>query len=91
MHGWKNAYCKGLLIQSSRKRGPLEIKELPRKCRGRPLLLGEEQVKSFIKIAREKEAIVNILTIIATARGVVISHNANLLIENSGYIEITKS
>jgi len=27
----------------------------------------------------------------ATARGVVISHNANLLLENGGYIEITKS
>ena len=27
----------------------------------------------------------------ATARGVVISHDANLLSENGGYIEITKS
>ena len=35
--------------------------------------------------------IVNTHTIIATARGVVISHNSNLLFENSGYIEITQS
>lgn len=62
VHGWKNAYCKELLIQSSRKRGPVEIEELPQKRQGRPLLLGEEmedEVKSFIKVAREKGAIVN--------------------------------
>ena len=94
MRGWKNAYCKEVLIQSSRKRGPVEIEELPQKRRGRPLLLGEEmeaEVKSFIKVAREKGTIVNSHTVIATARGVVISHDANLLLENGGYIEITKS
>ena len=30
-------------------------------------------------------------TVMATARGVVISHDANLLLENGGYIKITKS
>ena len=94
MHEWKNAYCKEVLIQSSRKRGPVEIEELPQKHRGRPLLLGEgmeAEVKSFIKVAREKGTIVNSHTVMATARGVVISHDANLLLENGGYIEITKS
>ena len=42
IHGWKNAYCKKLLSQSSQKCGPVEISELPQKHRGRPLLLGEE-------------------------------------------------
>ena len=94
MRGWKNAYFKEVLIQSSRKRGPVEIEELPQKRRGRPLLLGEEmeaKVKSFIQVIREKGTIVNSHTVIATARGVVISHDANLLLENGGYIEITKS
>ena len=94
MHGWKNAYCNEVLIQSSRKRGPVEIEELPQKRRGRPLLLGEEmeaEVKSFIKVAREKGTIVNSHTVIATARGVIISHDANLLLKNGGYIKITKS
>ena len=92
--GWKNAYCKELLLQSSRKCKPVEIEELPQKRRGRPLLLGEQledEVKSFIKVASEKGTIVNTHTVIATARGVVISHDANLLFENGGYIEITKS
>ena len=30
-------------------------------------------------------------SVITTARGVVISHDANLLSENGGYIEITKN
>ena len=38
----ENAYCKELLSHSSRKRGPVEISELPQKRRGRPLLLGDE-------------------------------------------------
>ena len=86
-----NTYCKELLLQSSRKHEPVEI-ELPQKRRGRSLLLGEEledEVKSFIKVACEKGTIVNTHTIVATARGVVISHDANLLFENGGYIEIT--
>ena len=31
VRGWKNAYCKELLLQSSRKREPVEIEELPQK------------------------------------------------------------
>ena len=94
VRGWKNAYCKELLLQSSRKHEPVEIEELPQKRRGRPLLLGEEledEVKFFIKVSREKGTIVNMHIVIATARGVVISHDANLLFENGGYTEITKS
>ena len=62
--GWKNAYCKELLSQSGRKRGPVEIYELPHKHRGRPLLLGEEledEVKVFIKSARESGSALLIL------------------------------
>ena len=89
----ENAYFKELLSQSNRKRGPVEISELPQKRRGRPLLLGdelEEQVKLFIKVARERGTVVNTETVMGTARGVVISHDANLLLENGGYINITK-
>jgi len=62
VRGWKNAYCKELLMQSSRKCGPdpVEIKELPQKHQGRPLLLGEEleeEVKSFIKVAHKYEVL----------------------------------
>ena len=91
--GWKNAYCKELLSQSSRKCGPVEISELLHKRHGRPLLLGEEledEVKVFIKCARESGSVMNTETVMGTARGVVISHDANLLVENGGYTNITK-
>ena len=74
VRGWKNAYCKELLSQSSRKRGPVEIVELPQKRRGRPLLLGDE-LEQEVKMVPFS---VNTETVMGTARGVVISHDANL-------------
>ena len=38
----ENVYCKELLSHSSRRRGPVEISELPQKCCGRPLLLRDK-------------------------------------------------
>ena len=89
IRGWKNAYCKELLSQSSQKRGPAEIYELPHKYRGRSLLLGEEledEVKVFIKSASESGSVVNTETVMGTARGVVINHDVNLLVENDTLI-----
>ena len=71
----------------------MEISELPQKRHGRPLLLEEEledEVKVFIKSKRESGSVVNTKTVMGTARGVVISHDANLLVNNGGYINITK-
>ena len=39
----ENAYCKEMLSHSSRRRGPVEISELPQKHRGRSLLLGRQK------------------------------------------------
>jgi len=56
VHGWKNLYLREVDIQSqNRKRtdSPVQIKELPSKRQGRPLLLGEkweDEVKSFVKV-----------------------------------------
>ena len=51
----------------------------------------EAEVKSFIKVTHKKGIIENSHTIMATATGVVVNHDANLLFKNSGYVEITKS
>ena len=70
----------------------MEITELPQKRRGRPLLLGEEleeEVKFFIKASCAGGTVVNIEIVMGTATGVVISHDANLLAENGGHINIT--
>lgn len=97
VRGWKNQYLKEFCIRSrDRKRGasPVQIEVLPSKRRGRPLLLGEmweDEVKSFVKLQRDKGTVVNTQTVMATAVGVVVSHDANLLAENGGHIDITKS
>ena len=92
--GWRDAYCRELATQSRKRSGsPISVVELPVKRRGRPLLLGEEmerEVQSFIKSSRELGIAVSTAVVMATARGVVISHDANLLAENGGYIDITK-
>ena len=71
----------------------MEVIELPQKKCGRPLLLQEEleeEVKLFIKASRAEETVVKTEPIMGTATGVVISHDANLLVENGGYINITR-
>ena len=94
MHGWRDAYCKELVIQSRKCPGSsISIVELPVKRRGRPLLLGEEierEIQSFIESSRELGTAVSTAVVMATARGVVISHDSNLLAENGDCIDITK-
>ena len=54
----------------------------------------EKEVQSVIKAiqlaTRDSGGVVNTQIVMATARGVVMSHNANLLAENGGYMNITK-
>jgi len=52
---------------------------------------GELEVKSFVKLQRDKESVVNTETVMATAVGVVFSNDANLLAENGGHIDISKN
>ena len=80
---------------SSRKRDLSggEIVELPEKCRGRPLLVGDEaetKVRWFLSTIRQAGGIVNYHIAIATARGVIKSKNSNLLVQNGGHMDINK-
>ena len=50
----------------------------------------EKEVQSFMKAIRHSGGVVNTQIVMATARGVNMSHNANLLAENGGYMNITK-
>ena len=73
--------------------GENAVTELPSKKRGRPTLLGkelEEKVKAYITVLREDGAVVNTKITIASTKGVILSHDANLLAANGGHIELTK-
>ena len=64
---------------------------VPTRRRGRPLLLGEleEQVKAFLLSTRFSGAVVNAPIATAVARGIVTTHDANLLAENGGPVILT--
>lgn len=85
----KQPYTSG----SSTTRPPVEVKELPTKTQGRPLLLGEELdkcVQDYIRNLREIGGIVNTAIVIGAANGIISARNCALLLENGGHISITK-
>ena len=72
---------------------PDEIKELPSKKRGRPLLVGEtldKQVKAYLLSLRACGAVVNTAITLACAQSIVLSEDPGLLDINGGHILLTK-
>ena len=70
-----------------------EVHELSRKKTGRPLLLGKDldtQVQEYLKGLRKCGMPINTSIVIASARGIVMNKNANLLVSNGGGIDLTK-
>lgn len=79
--------------KQKRRREPetvdVEIEELPAKRRGRPTLLFDDlkvQLKAYLDRLREKGGIVKTAITIASARGIVIKRDSNLLNVNGGHI-----
>ena len=72
---------------------PVEVKVLPTKTQGRPLLLGEELdkcVQDYIKNLREIGGVINTAIVIGATIGIVSARNYALLLENGGHISITR-
>ena len=76
-----------------KSRDPLvEVNEIGTKKQGRPSLLPEELMKKsidIIKALRLKAAPVSYSVMAAVARGVVISHDRSLLVENGGHLKFS--
>ena len=60
--------------------------------RGRPLLLGEldQKVQVYIKALRDAGGSVGTSIVIAAAVGIITAHDRNLLVQNGGYINLTR-
>ena len=90
---WATKYKKELALR--RKFGKkMEITKLESAPRGPPLLLGKEmdvQVQEYVKSLRENGGVVNSRIVMASAEGIVKSHDSNLLQENGGHIVLSKS
>ena len=69
-----------------------EVQELPHKKEGRPLLLPDEldcQVQEYLKELRKRGSTINSAIVIATAQGIIMNKDANLLSCNGGGINLT--
>ena len=101
----KNEYLlklKGLLKEKPEEKpsmtsgtavNPVEIKSLPSKHQGRPLLFGKEldqTIQGYITNLRAVGGVVNIFIVIGVARGIICARNSDMLLENGGHIQITK-
>ncbi|SMN02226.1 hypothetical protein SPONN_625 [uncultured Candidatus Thioglobus sp.] len=90
---WKKKY----LLETKRVQGKCgkdapNIKALPVKKRGRPLLLGtslDDEVKSYIRAVREAGGVITSAITIAAATAIVRQTDRNLLVENGGPIALT--
>ena len=69
-----------------------EVKIIPSQKCGRPLSLGEldTEVQQFIRAMRKTGTPVNSTTIIAAAKGIVAAKDRTMLVENRGYIKLSK-
>ena len=90
MFAWKEHYLKEL---AKRKHDEVpEVKELPPRKRGRPLLGAklDARVQLYIKEMRKNGVVINTSVVMAAAEGIVMHHDANLLAKYEGPIVITK-
>ena len=95
---WKKKYqdeLKRVAGRVSRDGGvdhAVEVKVLPLKKRGRPLLLGEKldsEVKAYLKAVRDAGGVVTTSITIAAGTAIVRRSDRNLLAENGGPITLT--
>jgi len=69
-------------VSLKKKKKKKEVKELPPKKRGRPLLVGnvlDAQVQLYLKELQNNGAVINTAIVMATAEGLVQHHDLNLL------------
>ena len=91
---WKKKYTDEVNKRKRAGEEEIDISELPDKKRGRRLLLGEEldrQVQSYILDLRDNGAVINSTITMAVAQGIVNNFDSNLLLENGGHINLTKT
>ena len=93
---FRDLYCNEL--ESSRKRHAeslptIPISELPPRKRGRPLLIGDldSPVQEYIRMLRLSGGVVNARLVVAAARGLIITRNHSLIVDNGGHLNPDKT
>ena len=92
VRGWVKRF-KSELSSLGTASSSTDITELNEKKRGRPLLVGEDvdyYVKQFLCEVQDCGGVVNTTITLATAKGIILAKDSNLLIENGRHIDLTK-
>ena len=86
---WKDQYKAGLLLKDGGSDDDSQSQECQELClikTGRPLKLGEEldkQVREYVQDLRAKGTAINTAVVIASAEGILLHKDANLLTQIS--------
>ena len=70
-----------------------EVKTLPAKKRGRPLMLGEDidkQLQLYQQKVRDQGGVITASVVVAAARGILLSNDRSKLVEFGGHIELSR-
>ena len=70
-----------------------EVKTLPTKKRGRPLLLGEDtdkQLQLYLQKIRDQGGAITASVIVAAARGILVACDRSKLVEFGGHIHLSR-
>ena len=70
-----------------------DVRLLPMKKRGRPVLLGEVldvKVQQYLRRVRERGGVVSARIAMAAARGILLAHNRSRLVEFGGDVELNR-
>ena len=89
----KKAYLEHVKQKRRADSSDDEVKELPPKKRGRPVLLGEcidKQVQLYLKKIRNQGGVVTASVVVAAARGILMSTDRSKLIEFGGHIDLSR-
>jgi len=84
-------FRKGYEAELRRKSLEHEISHLPKKQRGRPLILGDlnGKVQQYLRALRRAGAPVNARIVLAAAEGTAKATDRTMLIDNGGHIRLT--
>ena len=78
--------------QSESSAGTACVKKLCEKKWERPLLIGKDlkhQVQEFVREVRSSGGFVNTAITLAATKGIVLAEDANMLLQNGGYLNLT--
>ena len=93
MHGWVKLLKGDMQLVAEDVDKSEYVSTFAPKKQGRPLFVGEDvesRVWEFIKESRATACVVNASIVIGAGKGIVMAKDANILVENGEYLDLSK-